>query len=205
MTGQSKFEHYADTTYAGVRDGAVDREAAFDLACLGLEDDPLSDAARELAEASTTDGNEERLVEAARRFLDDFGYEPGFDVDPERLANAERAMEAVRADIRATGLTGTVRLVFPDWSPSNAFVETWDGHLGSGSGIYPSECRAPVTALVAVADDAQDSLMETIWAAWPVCPVHALGTHPQERDGAGVWWCGGGGGHAVAPIGRWVQ
>jgi hypothetical protein len=139
--------------------------------------------------------------------------EPGFE-EPARLANAERAIEAVRADIRATGLSGTVRLVFPDWSPTNAFVETWDGHLGSGGGIFPSDCADPVTALVAVTDNAQDSLMETIWAAWPVCPVHDLGVHPRERDGPAVWWCagrdrggtgGGGGGHVAAPIGGWVQ
>jgi hypothetical protein len=61
----------------------------------------------------------------------------------------------------------------------------------------------PVSALVAVADDAQDALMEALCAVWPVCPVHRLGVHAREYEQAAVWWCAGDSGHAVAAIGEW--
>jgi hypothetical protein len=60
-----------------------------------------------------------------------------------------------------------------------------------------------VSALVAVADDAQDALMEELWAVWPVCPVHRLGVHARHHDKAAVWWCAGDDGHPVAAIGEW--
>jgi hypothetical protein len=134
-------------------------------------------------------------------FRDDDGYEPGFELEPERRALLERAVEVVQADVRATGLPGTVRLVFPDWT-YNAFIETWDGETSATSGISASDCGDPVAALVAAADDAQDALMHTLWGAWPVCPAHEQGLHALEHDGTAVWWCGGGGGHVVAPVGR---
>lgn len=117
------------------------------------------------------------------------------------------AMDAVNADMRATGLPGTGRLVKPEWSEQNLFVETWDLHHGSTSGISPDGDDDLVSALVAVADDAQDAVMETIWAAWPVCPSHGFGAHARERDGSAVWWCGGGenGGHVAAGIGEWER
>ena len=113
-----------------------------------------------------------------------------------------RALDVVNADVRATGLPGTLRLVRPEWADQNVFVETWDGGHGSGSGIFPDNGGA-VPALVAVADEAQDAVMESIWGAWPVCPAHDLGVHAEERDGYAVWRCQGGGGHTVARIGQW--
>jgi hypothetical protein len=203
----SEWDRYATAVYTGLRDGAVDRATAFDLACLVLEYFPLSQAARELAEASLADGDERRLTEAARSFLAAERFEPGFDLEPGLLTTLERAMEAVNADMRATGLPGTGRLVFPqwDWSPYNAFVVTWADDFGSTSGIFPQEGRDPVTALVAVAYHAQDALMETLREAWPVCPAHQIGMCAKPRDGAAVWWCDGAGGHVAAPIGQWDQ
>jgi hypothetical protein len=63
-------------------------------------------------------------------FLDTCGYEPGFEVAPERFARLERALEAVRADMRATGLTGEIRLIRPEWYRRNAAAETWAGDHG---------------------------------------------------------------------------
>jgi hypothetical protein len=57
---------------------------------------------------------------------------------PERFARLERALDAVRADLRATGVAGEVRLVRPDWSPRNVGVETWAGDQGWSSGIFPN-------------------------------------------------------------------
>ena len=75
-----------DALYVAVRDGAaVDRSAAFGIAMNELEYFPLHVEARELAEASVTDGDEARLASAAWAFLNAYGYEPGFEQAPERL------------------------------------------------------------------------------------------------------------------------
>ena len=138
MDDRSELERRLDALYVAVRDGAtVDRQAAFDIALNELEYRPLHAGARELAEASVADDDETRLASAAAAFLDAYGYEPGFEQDPERFARLERALDAVRADMRATGLTGEVRLVRPGWTPRNAVVETWAGDQGWTAGISP--------------------------------------------------------------------
>lgn len=81
---------------------AVDRQAAFDVTVNELEYRPPHAGARELAEASVTDGDGTRPASAVRAFLDACGYEPGFEQEPERLAPLERALDVVRADMRAT-------------------------------------------------------------------------------------------------------
>lgn len=60
-------ERCLDALYVALRDGAaVDRQAAFGIAMNELEYFPLHVEARELAEASVTDGDEARLASAAR-------------------------------------------------------------------------------------------------------------------------------------------
>jgi hypothetical protein len=196
------FEPLAARVYVAVRDGAVDREAAFDLACLVLEYQPLDTRAAELASLCVEGADEARLAEAALRVLDET-FEPGFAEEPALLAALTDALDRVNADMRATGLPGTAHLVIPEWSERNAWVETWDGHRGSSSGLSPGSGRDPVTALAEVADEAQDAVMEAIWAAWPVCPAHGIGVHPEVHDGTAVWWCKGAGGHSVTAIGAW--
>jgi GNAT superfamily N-acetyltransferase len=209
MNGGAELEQHLDALYVAVRDGAaVDRQAAFDIAVNELESRPLDAETRELAEASVADDDETRLASAAAAFLDACGYEPGFEQAPERLARLARALNAVRADMRATGLTGEVRLVRPDWSPGNAAVETWAGDQGWTSGISSSEAADDLSALVTVAEQARQAIMESLryqstGKMWPSCPVHGLGTSPQARHGTGVWWCDGGNGHVAAEIGHW--
>jgi hypothetical protein len=129
-----------DALYVAVRDSVtVDRQAAFGIATNELEYFPLHAEARELAEASVADGDETRLASAAAAFLDAYGYEPGFEQAPERFVRLERALDAVRADMRATGLTGEIRLVRPGWTPRNAVVETRAGDQGWSGGISPSD------------------------------------------------------------------
>jgi hypothetical protein len=198
------FERLAARIYAAARDGAVDRDSGFDLASLVLDYQPLNPRAAELADLCVAGADEERIAEAARLVLDDT-FEPGFAEEPAWFAALTEALDFVNADIRATGLPGTARLVIPEWSDRNAWVQTWDGHHGSSGGIAPGSGKDPVTALAAVADEAQDAVMESIWAAWPVCPAHQLGVHVEVRDGAVVWWCQGSGGHPVAPVGTWGQ
>jgi hypothetical protein len=195
------FDRYAQAVYTGVRDGAVDREAAFDLANLVLVYYPRNGAARELAEASVTDCGEQRLIEAAGTLLAAQDWEPGFDVEPGLLRVLEQAMDTVNADLRSSDLPGVGRLLVPEWT-TNAWVQSWDGTFGGGSGIFPASGGDPVSALVAVADEAQDAVMETIWEVWPVCDAHAIGVHAGLHDGAAVWWCSAGGGHVLAVIGQ---
>jgi hypothetical protein len=208
MDDGSELERHLDALYVAVRDGlSVDRQAAFDVAMNELEYYPRRAEARELAEASVADGDEARLASAAAAFLDAYGYEPGFDQAPERLARLERALDAVRADMQATGLTRQVRLVRPAWAYGNAVVETWAGDQGWTSGVFSSDAADDLSALIAVAEQARQAIMESLGyqstgRAWPVCRAHGLGTSPAVRHGAGVWWCDGGGGHGSAEIGR---
>jgi hypothetical protein len=205
-----ELERCLDALYVAVRDGAaVDRQAALDIAVNELEYFPLHAEARELAEASVTDGDEARLASAARAFLNASGYEPGFEQAPERFARLERALDAVRADMRATGLAQKVRLVRPDRGLRNIAVETWAGDRGWTAGIFPSEAASDLSALVAVAEQARQAIMESLQyqstgTAWPACPVHGLGTSPMARHGTGVWWCDAGDGHVAAQIGHWA-
>jgi len=54
---------------------------------------------------------------------------------------------------------------------------------------------------VLAADDMQDNIVDDLSKAWPSCPTHRFGLHPQVRDETPIWWCHYGDGHAVAKIG----
>ena len=185
MTSPSDFDRLARRVYLGARDDAVDREAAFDLACMVLEDEPLNETAAELARLSMDDtaGARARLAAVALQVSAEC-FEPGFDEEPGWLTALQHAMDVVNRDMRACGLPGTGRLVVPEWSP-NAFAQSWDNDSSTSSGIYPISGSDPVSALVAVADDAQDAVMHTIWephlldraAGWP-CQAAARSRGP---------------------------
>jgi hypothetical protein len=201
---EQEFERLAHQVYAGLRAGAVDCEAAFDLACTLLEWGQPDPAAEELAVLAADGTDQERIADLARQVLAAAAFEPGFDAEPSRLAVLEEALEAVRSDMQATGLPGPVRLVVPSRSwPAHAHVEFRGGGYGSTTGIAPQIGSNPVWALVAVADETQDSVMETLKGVWPVCPTHQLGPHSREHEGEAVWWCNGDGGHVIAAIGKW--
>lgn len=203
---EEDFERFARQVYVGLRAGVVDCEAAFDLACSLLEWGQPDPAAEELAALAAEGTDWERIAELARQVLAASAFEPGFDVEPSRLAVLEEALEAVRSDMQATGLPGPVRLVVPSSSwPSHAHVEFWGGGYGSTTGLAPEIGSNPLWALVAVADETQDSVMETIKGVWPVCPTHQLGAHSREHEGKAVWWCNGDGGHVIARIGKWNE
>ena len=187
--------------YRSLREGAVDREAAFDLSAAVLADNPSDENAAAAAALAVADGADPALLAAAaRELLASLRFQPDFDDEPGWLAALEGALEMVKADLRASGLPDAVGLYTWDGSP-NAGVDAWAGN-SSGGGISPEAGKEPVTALVMVADEAQDAIMDSIWGAWPTCPEHGLGVHAREHDGAAVWWCASGG-HAVARIGQW--
>jgi hypothetical protein len=196
------FDRLCRQLYRSLRNGPVDREAAFDLSADALARDPGSEHAAEAAALTLADdADPAALAAAARELLASLQFDPDFDDEPDLLTALEAALEIVKADLRASGLPDAVRLYRWDGSP-NVAVDGWAANSTAG-GIYPAAGSDPLTALVAVADDAQDAVMHSIWAAWPACPEHSLGVHAREHDGAAVWWCSGAAGHAVARIGQW--
>lgn len=75
------------------------------------------------------------------------------------------------------------------------------------TGVFASEAADDLTALVAVAEQASQAIMESLdyqftEAVWPGCTDHGQGASPQARNGSAVWWCGGNNGdHVLAEIG----
>lgn len=208
MQDHAAFGRLSRDVYIAARAGAVDCTAAFDLAASWLEERPQDPDATELAtlSAECTPASQPRMAEMALRLLAAAGFRPGFEEEPGWLACLEDAMRLVNRDVAATGIRRPCQLRVHDdglnWS-TNAYVLTGDGYNGTTEGIYPASGADPVSALIAVADDAQDALMHALSAAWPVCPVHRLGVHALDHDVAAVWWCAGDGGHTVTAIGEW--
>jgi hypothetical protein len=205
-SGFSAFGRLSSAVYIAARTGTVDCTAAFDLAAEWLADHPQDPDATELASLSIdcAPASQPRLAEVALRLLATADFCPGFAEEPGWLACLEDAMRLVNRDVAATGIGRACRLRVYDENlgrGGNAYVETWDGYNGSAQGVFPESGADPVSGLVAVAEDAQDAIMHSLWAAWPMCPVHRLGVHAREHEGTGVWWCPGGG-HAVAVIGE---
>jgi hypothetical protein len=205
---RTDFGRLSSPVYIAARAGAVDCTAAFDLATSWLAGSPQDPDATELAalSAECTEASQPRMAEVALRLLEAAGFRPGFTEEPGWLASLEDAMRLVNRDVAATGVR-PCRLRVHDvgltWS-SNAYVEAWNGFHANSGNISPGSGADPVWALVDVADDAQDALMEALGTAWPgACPVHRLGVHSRDQDEAAVWWCSGDGGHAVTAIGEW--
>jgi hypothetical protein len=197
------FDDLCRRLYRSVRDGAVDRDAAFDLAADLLAERPANEKAGKVAAlALATESDAAQLTAAVRELLASC-YRPTFDDEPRWLAALADALEIVKADLRACGLPDTVSLL--GWEGSrHVCVDAWAAN-STGGGIYPEAGEDPITALVEVADDAQDAVMHSMWGAWPLCPEHGLGVHAQEHDGAAVWWCGAGDGHVAGRVGHWPR
>ncbi|MBB6556017.1 hypothetical protein [Nonomuraea rubra] len=67
----------------------------------------------------------------------DTNFEPSFALEPGLWAVLEHALEVVERDVRARGITGTLRLITPDWDDRG---EAWVEFQGCyhGNGIPPS-------------------------------------------------------------------
>ncbi len=208
-TSVSGWRELAGQVYAGIRDGNLGREAAFDLACFLMDwaqPDPL---VSELAEESAEGSDQDRRADLARRVLELAEFVPDFELEPRLLTTLEQHLAVVTADLRNTGLHGLVQLVIQDQGePPHAYVR-YDGRFGHTSGLAPSDGDGsdPAAALVLVADELQDAVMDSLFAVWPVCPRHDRGAHPRVIGDRGVWRCeaGAGPGHVVADIGRLGQ
>lgn len=73
----------------------------------------------------------------------------------------------------------------------NVYIALANGEW-HGTFLDPGSANAPVLALTAIADAAQETVTECLWQAWPLCGEHDLGMHPRAADGQPSWWCAGG-------------
>jgi hypothetical protein len=202
----SAWDRLAAQAYAGARDGNLSPDAAFDFASFLMDWAAPNALFLELAEASVEGNHPGRLAGLARQALDAVDYVPDFTVEPELVVALERVLAVVVQDLRATGLHGQARFVVrEDGAPGHAYFQ-YDGSYASTGGLASSDVaggRNPADVLVLVADELQDAVMDSLCAAWPVCPTHKFGAHARVADNNAVWWCSGSQGHTVAPIGRW--
>ena len=203
-------EHEANTgqlerkVYLGLREDDLDPQDVVALACELLDWFHYTDAILEVVERNPAEVTPAQMTDLARRILDDVGFDPGFDLAPERLETLRAALRIVARDLPTRGIEGEPEIeVLEDWFPVGAGVRLADGErLNWGGHILPGMCDDPTRALTSLAIMVQESLLERTWQVWPVCPRHDLGVHGSERDGTAVWWCAGDGGHILAPVGE---
>ena len=163
MLHDDDFDNRCRRLYRDLRDGSVDREAAFDLSADILVYCPADKQATKVAALAIDEDAAPALLAAAVRELLAERFDPTFDDEPAWLTALEQALEIVKVDLRASGLPDAVRLW--TWEGStNVGVDAWAANSTSG-GIFPQEGKDPVTALAAVADDAQDAVMLSIWGS----------------------------------------
>ncbi|MGW4549272.1 hypothetical protein ACWEN4_23305 [Streptomyces violaceorubidus] len=203
-------EYEADTeqlmrrVYLGVREDRIDPQDVVALACELLDWFPYTDAILEVVERNPAEVPRAEMTALGRRILDDVGFDPGFDLAPERLETLRAALRVVARDLPTRGIEGEPEIeILEDWFPVGAGVRLAGGErLNWGGPVLPNMCDDPAMAVTSLAILIQESLLEWSWQVWPVCPRHDLGVHGSERDGAAVWWCAGDGGHTLAPVGE---
>jgi len=196
----------AARAYVGARDMDLSRDVTFDLASFLTEWATPNPVFAALAEESVEGSDPERLAGLARQALNAVDYVPGSAIEPQLLAALERTLAVVARDLRATDLDGSVRLIVLEGSePAHAYVQ-YEGSYANTGGLAPRDAAGhnPAENLVLVADELQDAVTDSIYAAWPVCPNHQRGAHPRVADDRAVWWCTGGQGHVIALIGKWL-
>ncbi|MFE5143583.1 hypothetical protein ACFRDV_39105 [Streptomyces fagopyri] len=201
---EANTEELKQRVYLGLREDNLDPRDVVALACELLDWFHYTDAILEVVERNPADVSPTEMAALARRILDDVGFDPGFDLAPERLATLRAALRIVARDLATRGIEGEPEIeVLEDWFPVGAGVRLADGgRLNWGGCILPGMCDDPTTALASLAVMIQESLLEWTWRVWPVCPRHDLGVHGSEHDGTAVWWCAGDGGHVLAPVGE---
>ncbi|MFJ6986996.1 MULTISPECIES: hypothetical protein [unclassified Streptomyces] len=163
------------------------------------------------------------------------GPEPA-PAEPGHWPKLEAALAVVNRDLTATlpGHGPLILVTIPDGTRAehaehaeHVYVAmpdgSWQGNPVNEDDVAEGDPREPyddTTALYAVADAAQETVMELLWQVWPICGEHRIGTHvrppgtdadgsPDGGDPAGppVWWCRGasdGDGHDVARVGELV-
>ena len=140
--------------------------------------------------------------------------------EPGEWPKFEAALAVVNRDVTATlpGQDGLILMVAPSGQPlppsgidrGQVYVAMPDGRW-QGNAVNadleeddPPEPDDAMTALSLVAGAAQDTIMELLWQAWPICREHNIGMHlrpagttddchGRETDASSpeVWWCRG--------------
>ncbi|WP_244313330.1 hypothetical protein [Streptomyces zinciresistens] len=189
--------------HPGLRQGSLAPQDVVALACELLDRFHGGDAVLERVEPNPALVPPVETTALARRILDDAGFDPGFDLAPERWETLRAALRVVAHDLPTRGVEGEPSIeILEDSFPVAAAVRRADGErLNRGGLILPETGDDPAVAATALATLIQESLLERTWQVWPVCPGHDLGVHASVRDGTAVWWCAGDGGHALAPVG----
>lgn len=197
-------EQLARRVHLGLREGNLDAQDVVALACELLDQFPCGDALLEVVERNPAEVSAAEMTTLARRILDHMGFDPGFDLAPERWETLRTALRIVARDLPTRGIEGEPEIeILEDWFPVGAGVRLADGErLNRGGPILPNMCDDQATALTRLATLIQESLLGRSWKVWPVCPRHDLGVHCSERERQVVWWCAGDGGHILAPVGE---
>lgn len=187
--------------YTALRDGGLEAELVLDLAFLLEEWGESTPATRELLERPAVHLTTADLTRLGESLLHDADFEPSFALEPRLWTTLEHALEVVKRDVRAGGITGSLRLVTPGWdSRGLAWVEFQGGCHGNG--IDPIVGSGAQRALGEVADAVQETIMGMILKVWPVCATHDRGLYARYEHGMAVWRCTGDGTHTVAPVGE---
>ncbi|MFF5303255.1 hypothetical protein ACFY5F_28150 [Streptomyces sp. NPDC013161] len=197
-------EQLTRRVYLGLREDSLNPQDVVALACELLDWFHCTDAILEVVERNPAEVPPAEMTALAQRILDDAGFDPGFDLAPERLEMLRAALRIVTRDLPTRGIEGEPEIeILEDWFPVGAGVRLADGaRLNWGGPILPNMCDDPTMALTGLAILIQESLLEWTWQVWPVCPRHDLGVHGSERGREAVWWCAGDGGHVLAPVGE---
>ena len=206
-TAMRSIDRLSARVFLGLRQGRVAQQDVVELACELLDWGHSGEAVREAVERNPAQVPEPEMAGLAQRILEETGFDPGFDLAPERLVVLRQALRIAARDLPTAGITGDPRLVvMEDFLPLSAGVELADGRLLVGDvGLHACTGDTLVGAVATVADLIQDDLMKRTWLVWPVCPEHQLGLHAVTREDAAVWRCAGGGGHVAAPVGELAQ
>ena len=116
-----------------------------------------------------------------------------FPLWEEALALVNRDLDALLPDRGPLGL-----LALPPWDEDEdeaerelVYVALPDGRW-HGNNLRHGSASDPAAALAAVAEAAQDTVMECLWQVWPVCAEHRIGMHAGQEDSRPAWWCAGG-------------
>ncbi|MFF3204466.1 hypothetical protein [Streptomyces sp. NPDC002962] len=149
---------------------------------------------------------------------DSFGTPRPRTVEPGEYPVWDEALALVDHDLSALlPGRGPLRLVaLPAWPQESAddehasehvYVALPDGRWHDNDLPPDAGEGPPGSALAAVAEAAQDTVLECLWQVWPVCAEHRLGMHPGQEGGRAVWRCAGGNdergpGHVQAAVGK---
>jgi len=189
--------------YLGLSEGRLVADDVVELACELLDWGHGGQAVREAVERDPGQVSLSELAGSAARILAEAGFEPGFDLAPQRLAVLRQALRIVARDLPTAGIDGEPHLVImKDFGPAVAGVRLADGRALTGDAQLSVSAGEDLPGAVAtMADHVQSGLLERTWKVWPQCAGHRLGVHSVERQGVALWWCSGDGGHPLAPVG----